>query len=179
MSIEYGSLRIPGASVRFTTVIVLSNAHEIDADGTKSRTLRSRCSRPGSTGDNSKEQPARAEARGTFGNASSWRGGPASTSATAGTGIDARNAVWFSKAALRNAELPDTRRHEMQRTAATLLLTLGVAPHIDMKTLGHSQISLTLNTNAHAMPDMQQVAVDAFVSSLFGTARVPVASPHG
>lgn len=39
--------------------------------------------------------------------------------------------------------------------AATLLLAQGVDPRTIMETLGHSQISLTLNTYSHVLPALQ------------------------
>ncbi len=44
------------------------------------------------------------------------------------------------KALLRTAGLPDIRHHDLRHSAATLLLTQGVAPRTIMETLGHSQI---------------------------------------
>ena len=37
-----------------------------------------------------------------------------------------------------------------------------------MKTLGHSQISLTMNTYAHVLPDVEREAIDRVARSLFG-----------
>jgi integrase len=42
--------------------------------------------------------------------------------------------------------------------AATLLLAQGVDPRTIMETLGHSQISLTLNTYSHVLPALQAEA---------------------
>jgi hypothetical protein len=40
-------------------------------------------------------------------------------------------------------------------TTATLLLTQGVHPRVVMEALGHSQISLTLDTYSHVIPGLQ------------------------
>ncbi|MGH3502634.1 MAG: hypothetical protein ACRDQA_17345 [Nocardioidaceae bacterium] len=37
-----------------------------------------------------------------------------------------------------------------------------------MKTLGHSQIGLTMNTYSHVLPDIERTAVDAVAETLFG-----------
>lgn len=37
-----------------------------------------------------------------------------------------------------------------------------------MKTLGHSQIGLTVNTYTHALPDIERAAVDVVAKKLFG-----------
>jgi integrase len=56
---------------------------------------------------------------------------------------------------LTAAGVPRVRFHDLRHTAATLLLTQGVDPRTIMETLGHSQISLTLNTYSHVMPALQ------------------------
>jgi integrase len=50
------------------------------------------------------------------------------------------------------------RFHDLRHTAATLLLAQGVDPRTIMETLGHSQISLTLNTYSHVLPALQRRA---------------------
>jgi integrase len=42
--------------------------------------------------------------------------------------------------------------------ARTLLLAQGVAPRVVMETLGHSGISLTMNTYTHVLPVLQRDA---------------------
>jgi integrase len=37
-----------------------------------------------------------------------------------------------------------------------------------MKTLGHSQISLTMNTYAHVLPEIERAAVEDAARRLFG-----------
>ena len=63
--------------------------------------------------------------------------------------------------------MPRVRFHDLRHTAATLLLAQGVDPRTIMETLGHSQISLTLNTYSHVLPALQIEAaakVDAILS---------------
>jgi integrase len=50
------------------------------------------------------------------------------------------------------------RFHDLRHTAATLLLAQGVDPRTIMETLGHSQISLTMNTYSHVVPALQKDA---------------------
>src|SRR5687768_15054769 len=59
---------------------------------------------------------------------------------------------------LATAEVPSIRFHELRHTAATLLLSQGVDPRTIMETLGHSQISLTMNTYSHVLPALQAEA---------------------
>jgi len=46
----------------------------------------------------------------------------------------------------------------MRLRRPTLLLAQGVDPRTIMETLGHSQISLTLNTYSHVLPALQAEA---------------------
>ena len=51
-------------------------------------------------------------------------------------------------------------RQALQRTAATLLLAQCVSPRVIMETLGHSQISLTMDTYSHVLPALQREAAE-------------------
>jgi len=53
---------------------------------------------------------------------------------------------------LRAAGLPQLRVHDLRHTAATYLLSLGTHPNIVQNMLGHSTITLTLNTYSHVTP---------------------------
>ena len=59
---------------------------------------------------------------------------------------------------LAAAKLPRIRIHDLRHTCASLLLAQGVHPRVVMETLGHSQISLTLDTYSHVLPALQQEA---------------------
>lgn len=70
------------------------------------------------------------------------------------------NRSW--KPLLNKTGLPlDTRFHDLRHTCATLLLTKGVHPKIVQELLGHSSISITLDTYSHGLPNMQEKAVRA------------------
>jgi len=65
------------------------------------------------------------------------------------------------KPLLRRAWLPDIRFHELRHTCATLLLTKGVHPKIVSEMLGHSSVSITLDTYSHVIPGLGDAAVRA------------------
>ena len=50
------------------------------------------------------------------------------------------------------------RIHDLRHTTATLLLAQGVHPRVVMELLGHSQVSLTLDTYSHVLPGLQAEA---------------------
>lgn len=60
---------------------------------------------------------------------------------------------------VRDYKLPIIRFHDLRHTHATLLLQQGVNPKIVSERLGHSTISITLDTYSHVLPNMQKEAV--------------------
>jgi integrase len=54
--------------------------------------------------------------------------------------------------------LPRIRFHDLRHTAATLHLTNGTHPKVVQEMLGHSTISMTLDTYSHTVPSMQKEA---------------------
>ena len=67
---------------------------------------------------------------------------------------------------LAAAGLLALRIHDLRHTTATLLLTQGVHPRVVMETLGHSQISLTLDTYSHVLPGLQAEAAHRMQEAL-------------
>ena len=86
---------------------------------------------------------------------------------TIGTPLDSRNVTRQYHAHLEAAKIPRRRFHDLRHTAATLLLAQGVDIRTIMETLGHSQISLTMNTYAHVMPQLKRDAADRMEDILF------------
>ena len=78
-----------------------------------------------------------------------------------GTPLDHRNVLKVFKEFLVQAGLPKVRFHDLRHTAATLMLQEGVHPKVVQERLGHSDISLTLNTYSHVLPSMQEEAAEA------------------
>jgi integrase len=67
---------------------------------------------------------------------------------------------WFQ----RQVELAGLRRirlHDLRHTHATLALQAGVHPKVVCERLGHSSISVTLDTYSHVLPSMQRDAAEA------------------
>ena len=61
---------------------------------------------------------------------------------------------------LEQAGLQRLRFHDLRHTAATLLLAEGIHPKVVQEMLGHSTISLTLDTYSHVIPDLQREAAE-------------------
>ena len=71
---------------------------------------------------------------------------------------------------LEKAGLPRVRFHDLRHTCATVLLAHGVHPKLVQEQLGHSQISLTLDTYSHVLPALQRECA-ATMDGIFGTKR--------
>jgi integrase len=67
-------------------------------------------------------------------------------------------------------ERAGVKRIGMRHTHATLLLAAGTPIKAVSERLGHSKTSITLDTYAHVLPDMQDRAVDAINAALFSAA---------
>jgi integrase len=80
-----------------------------------------------------------------------------------GTPINRHNFFRRSfKPLLEEAGLPRTVRfHDLRHTCATLLLSKNVNPKIVQELLGHANISQTMDTYSHLLPDMQERATSA------------------
>lgn len=64
--------------------------------------------------------------------------------------------------AVKTADVPHIRLHDLRHTHATLLLRSGVNPKVVSERLGHSSVAFTLDTYAHVMPGMQPEAAELF-----------------
>jgi integrase len=69
---------------------------------------------------------------------------------------------------LPKAGVPVARLHDARHTAATLLLAQGVPARVVMDLLGHSQITLTLGTYTHVVPELARDAAARLGDALWG-----------
>jgi integrase len=84
-----------------------------------------------------------------------------------GTPIGGRNLIRHFKIRLGRAGLPSTFRfHDLRHTCATLLLRQAVHVKFVQELLGHGDVSLTLNTYSHVLPDMGDAAAGAMDEAL-------------
>jgi integrase len=88
------------------------------------------------------------------------------TTAT-GRPIHPRNVNRALESVLKRAGLPRIRFHDLRHSHATLLLMLGENPRVVQERLGHSQITLTLQTYSHVLPDLQAGAARKIGEALF------------
>jgi len=84
-----------------------------------------------------------------------------------GTSIDATKISKEFHRHLDRAGLPQRRFHDLRHSCATLLLVQGVSPRVVMEVLGHSQISQTMNTYTHVLPELRRQAADRIDDLLY------------
>jgi integrase len=70
---------------------------------------------------------------------------------------------------LAGAGLRRQRFHDLRHACASLLLAQNVHPRVVMETLGHSTISLTMNTYSHVLPAAQREAASKIGALLEGS----------
>ena len=75
-----------------------------------------------------------------------------------GTPLEPSNVTHRLQKLLDKASLPRQRFQDLRHCAASLLLAGNVAPRVIVGILGHSQISLTMNTYAHLSPALEHAA---------------------
>lgn len=85
-----------------------------------------------------------------------------------GTPLDPRSLARSFARLCDRADIRRPRFHDLRHTFATLLLAQGVSPRVVMETLGHSQISLTMDTYSHVLPVLQRDAADRMEAALKG-----------
>ena len=86
-----------------------------------------------------------------------------------GTPIHPRNDYRSFQRLVEKAGLRRVRLHDRRHTAASLLLAQGVPARVVMEILGHSQISVTLNTYTHVDPELNRAATDRMEDALWPT----------
>lgn len=71
-------------------------------------------------------------------------------------------------ALLKAHGLPRIRFHDLRHSSASLLLSQHIPPRVVMERLGHSTITLTMNTYSHVIAELNQEAADAIDRVLGG-----------
>ena len=68
--------------------------------------------------------------------------------------------------------LPPIRLHDLRHSNATAMIAAGVNAKVVQHRLGHANVSVTLNTYTHVLPEMDQEAADKLNSALFSTPQI-------
>jgi len=62
--------------------------------------------------------------------------------------------------AVKRAEVPRIRLHDLRHTWASLALAASVNPKVVSERLGHATVSFTLDTYSHVLPGVQEDAAE-------------------
>lgn len=84
-----------------------------------------------------------------------------------GTPLDGPKVNATVKQLMHAAGVPPLHFHTLRHSCATFLLVQGVAPRVVMDILGHSQISLTMNTYSHVIEQLQDDAAQEMTTILW------------
>jgi integrase len=108
------------------------------------------------------QQAAEREAAGEL-----WQGGNWVFTDEIGRSIHPQRASVMFRNVIKKADLSPIRLHDLRHTAATLALTAGVHPKVVAVRLGHSAVSMTLDTYSHVLPEMQSDAADKVADLIY------------
>jgi integrase len=84
-----------------------------------------------------------------------------------GTPLEPRNLMRKFYSIVDNLKIPEANFHCMRHTFATRALEAGINPKVVQEMLGHANISMTLDTYSHVLPDTKRAAADK-LNALFG-----------
>jgi len=91
---------------------------------------------------------------------------------TIGTPADGTAITRRFQRLLADATLPRQRFPDLRHACASLLLAQEIHPRVAMEILGHSQISLTMNSCTHVIPKLQRESANRMVTLLAGGSRL-------
>jgi integrase len=64
------------------------------------------------------------------------------------------------KELIKVAGLPEIRFHDLRHTAASLMINNGIPIIVVSRRLGHSRVSITVDTYSHLLPEIQSEAAE-------------------
>jgi integrase len=86
-----------------------------------------------------------------------------------GTPVDPSNFRRIFTKVSKAAGIEGCHLHELRHTAASLMLSRGVALHVVADVLGHSSISITKDDYGHLVAGERRKATDTIAGALYGT----------
>jgi len=79
-----------------------------------------------------------------------------------GRPLDPSTATHMFRKVLQRAGLKDLRLHDLRHSYASLMLAAGVNVKVISESMGHANISITLDTYGHLLPGMTRTAAESF-----------------
>ena len=96
---------------------------------------------------------------------------------TIGTPLDGPTVSRQFRHLLEKAGFRPMRFHDLRHVCASLLLSQGAHPRLVMEMLGHSTISVTMNTYSHVIPPLRNEVADQ-MDAVLGPVATQVATPQ-
>lgn len=96
-----------------------------------------------------------------------------------GASIPPRSLVHQWHVIRQAAGLGTLRFHDLRHTAVSLLLALGVPPHVVREIVGHSDVKVTLTVYAHGNLDEKAAALSQLGQAVTGGLLSPVVVNEG
>ena len=96
---------------------------------------------------------------------------------TVGTPLDGPTVSRQFRRLLEKAGFRPMRFHDLRHVSASLLLSQGTHPPMVMEMLGHSTISVTMNTYSHVIPSLRNEFADQ-MDAAFAPVATQVATLH-
>jgi integrase len=78
--------------------------------------------------------------------------------------------VW--RTLVKDSGLPPIKLHGLRHTHATIGLASGLHPLVMAKRLGHSRVSMTLDTYSDVIPQIEEDAAETMATAVFGERSV-------
>jgi integrase len=97
-----------------------------------------------------------------------WRDHGLVFASSVGTPVEPRNINRRWDELRERADLDGLRLHDLRHGCATFMLAAGVPARTIMEVLGHSEISVTMNTYTHVLAQLRQDAADT-IDKVLGT----------
>jgi integrase len=82
-----------------------------------------------------------------------------------GTALDKTNVYHRFQRLLRRANLPPMRLRDLRHSSGTFMAQAGLEVATTQHTLGHSDVSMTLNTYTHVTPSMKSGLSQSWIDS--------------
>lgn len=95
-----------------------------------------------------------------------WNPGDLIVCTSRGTPVNPANVSRSQRIIMAGAGVPELTTHDLRHTAATLMLLEGVPVKMVSEKLGHASVTITMDTYAHVLPDMQEAASAAMDAAL-------------
>ena len=91
--------------------------------------------------------------------------------------LQPRNVLKRYYTLIKKAQVPRIRFHDLRHTHTTTLLMNDENVKVVSERLGHTSVSITLDTYHHVLPSMQRQAAKRIDDAYFGTSRNPKSEP--